>query len=247
MAVVAAGHGGRTRRLLGHDPIGYAFVAPYVLFLAGLFVYPLLVAVYISFFDYFFAAPGAIVARPFVGLEQLHAGPERPGLPALDLQRGRVHPHQRPVDGAALAGAGLGAQREAPVPRLLPHRLLHPVRDRQRRGHRRLAVALLQERARQRRPRPAGAQAFMARQRVLGDADHRPHGDLEAARLLRDPLPGRAAEHPARALRGGRGRRRRRRPAVHGDHGAGRAPGDHPGRRSWPRSSGPTCSPSRTC
>jgi multiple sugar transport system permease protein len=69
MAVVAAGHGGRMRRLFGRDPIGYAFVAPYVLFLAGLFAYPLLVALYISFFDYFFAAPGAHVARPFVGLD----------------------------------------------------------------------------------------------------------------------------------------------------------------------------------
>jgi multiple sugar transport system permease protein len=72
MAVTVAGrptgHAGRTRRLLGRDPIGYAFVAPYVLFLGGLFAYPLLVALYISFFDYFFAAPGAHVARPFVGL-----------------------------------------------------------------------------------------------------------------------------------------------------------------------------------
>jgi len=68
MAVVAAGHGGRMRRLFGRDPIGYAFVAPYVLFLAGLFAYPLLLAVYISFFDFFFAAPGAHVDRPFVGL-----------------------------------------------------------------------------------------------------------------------------------------------------------------------------------
>jgi len=72
MAVVVAGqptgHQGRVRRLFGRDPIGYAFVAPYVLFLGGLFAYPLLVALYISFFDYFFAAPGAHVARPFVGL-----------------------------------------------------------------------------------------------------------------------------------------------------------------------------------
>ena len=73
MAVVAAGHGGRMRRLFGRDPIGYAFVAPYVLFLAGLFAYPLLVALYISFFDYFFAAPGAHVARPFVGLDNYAA------------------------------------------------------------------------------------------------------------------------------------------------------------------------------
>jgi len=56
------------RSLIGKDPIGYAFIAPYVIFLAGLFGYPLLVALYISFFDYFFAAPGAQVDRPFVGL-----------------------------------------------------------------------------------------------------------------------------------------------------------------------------------
>lgn len=68
MAVAAAGQRGRMRRLIGRDPIGYAFIAPYVLFLAGLFGYPLLLALYISFFDYFFAAPGAVVDRPFVGL-----------------------------------------------------------------------------------------------------------------------------------------------------------------------------------
>jgi multiple sugar transport system permease protein len=68
MAVAAAGRGGRMRRLIGRDPIGYAFIAPYVIFLAALFAYPLLLALYISFFDYFFAAPGAVVERPFVGL-----------------------------------------------------------------------------------------------------------------------------------------------------------------------------------
>jgi multiple sugar transport system permease protein len=73
MAVVAVGHPGRMRRLIGRDPIGYLFIAPYVIFLAGLFAYPLLVALYISFFDYFFAAPGAHVARPFVGLSNYAA------------------------------------------------------------------------------------------------------------------------------------------------------------------------------
>jgi len=68
MAVAAAGRGRRMRRLIGRDPIGYAFIAPYVVFLAALFAYPLLLALYISFFDYFFAAPGAEVERPFVGL-----------------------------------------------------------------------------------------------------------------------------------------------------------------------------------
>jgi multiple sugar transport system permease protein len=57
------------RKVFGHDPIGAAFVAPYAIFLVALFGYPLLLAVYISFFDYFFAAPGAVVDRPFVGLQ----------------------------------------------------------------------------------------------------------------------------------------------------------------------------------
>ena len=77
MAIVAAGrpngHQDRMRRRFGRDPIGYAFIAPYVLFLGGLFAYPLLVALYISFFDYFFAAPGAHVNRPFVGLNNYAA------------------------------------------------------------------------------------------------------------------------------------------------------------------------------
>ena len=58
-----------TRRLLGRQPVGYLFVAPYVLFLFAIFAYPLGFAVYMSFHDYFFAAPGAVVERPFVGLD----------------------------------------------------------------------------------------------------------------------------------------------------------------------------------
>ncbi|MBM7788723.1 carbohydrate ABC transporter permease [Tenggerimyces flavus] len=54
-------------RLLGKQPVGALFVAPYVIFLAAVFAFPLGFAVYMSFHDYFFAAPGAIVDRPFVG------------------------------------------------------------------------------------------------------------------------------------------------------------------------------------
>ena len=49
------------------------FAAPYALFLALIFAYPLGLAVWISFHDYFFAAPGAQVDRPFVGLENYQA------------------------------------------------------------------------------------------------------------------------------------------------------------------------------
>jgi multiple sugar transport system permease protein len=56
-------------RVVGEQPIGGALVAPYVVFLVVVFAYPLGFAVYISFHDYFFAAPGAIVERPFVGFD----------------------------------------------------------------------------------------------------------------------------------------------------------------------------------
>lgn len=60
-------------RLLGRQPLGIAFAAPYAAFLALVFAYPLGLAVWISFHDYFFAAPGAAVPRPWVGLENYRA------------------------------------------------------------------------------------------------------------------------------------------------------------------------------
>src|SRR3954471_21270712 len=59
----------RSRRLLGRHPLGIVLVSPYVLFLAAIFAYPLGFSVYMSLHDYFFAAPGAIVDRPWVGLQ----------------------------------------------------------------------------------------------------------------------------------------------------------------------------------
>jgi multiple sugar transport system permease protein len=63
----------RVTTLLGRHPVGMAFVAPYALFLAAVFAYPFGFAVWMSFHDYFFAAPGAIVDRPFVGLDNYTA------------------------------------------------------------------------------------------------------------------------------------------------------------------------------
>ena len=62
------------------------FAAPYALFLALVFAYPLGLAVWISFHDYFFAAPGAQVDRPFVGLENYQAVLRDP-----DVQRAFVN------------------------------------------------------------------------------------------------------------------------------------------------------------
>ncbi len=64
-----AGRRGLLAKVLGDQPIGSVFVTPYLVFLALVFAYPLVFAVYMSFHDYFFTAPGAIVERPFVGLD----------------------------------------------------------------------------------------------------------------------------------------------------------------------------------
>ena len=59
----------RTGTKAGRQRIGMVFIAPYVIFLVAIFAYPVGLAVYMSFHEYFFAAPGAIVDRPFVGLD----------------------------------------------------------------------------------------------------------------------------------------------------------------------------------
>jgi multiple sugar transport system permease protein len=65
------GPGRRSRwtAIVGRQPLGILFVAPYALFLAAVFAYPFGLAVWISFHDYFFTAPGASVDRPFVGFD----------------------------------------------------------------------------------------------------------------------------------------------------------------------------------
>ena len=59
----------RKRPLLGKNPFGLLLSAPYLIFVLAVFAYPLVFAFWMSFHDYYFAAPGAEVDRPFVGLE----------------------------------------------------------------------------------------------------------------------------------------------------------------------------------
>ncbi|MBA2768391.1 MAG: sugar ABC transporter permease [Sporichthyaceae bacterium] len=66
--------------LLGRQPLGIALAAPYAVFLAAVFAYPLGLAAWISFHDYFFTAPGAPVARPFVGLDNYASALSDPGV-----------------------------------------------------------------------------------------------------------------------------------------------------------------------
>jgi multiple sugar transport system permease protein len=64
------GPGASTRhRIFGRNPLGLLFSAPYLVFVLLIFAYPLIYAVWISFHDFFFAAPGAQVDRPFIGIE----------------------------------------------------------------------------------------------------------------------------------------------------------------------------------
>ncbi|MFC5930110.1 sugar ABC transporter permease [Cryobacterium melibiosiphilum] len=61
--------GDRRRRALGKNPIGLLLSAPYLIFVLAVFAWPLVFAVWMSFHEYFFAAPGAQVDRPFVGFD----------------------------------------------------------------------------------------------------------------------------------------------------------------------------------
>jgi len=70
----------RKGRLLGRNPLGLLFSAPYLVFVLLVFAYPLVYSVWISFHDFFFAAPGAQVDRPFVGLDNFVAALSDPAV-----------------------------------------------------------------------------------------------------------------------------------------------------------------------
>ena len=70
LAAPADGPNGRRRgRLLGKNPLGLLFSSPYLVFVIAVFAFPIGYSVYIAFHDFFFAAPGAQVDRPFVGFD----------------------------------------------------------------------------------------------------------------------------------------------------------------------------------
>lgn len=69
-----------TQRVLGKHPLGWLLSAPYLVFIVLIFAYPLIFAVYMSLHDYFFSAPGAVVDRPFVGLDNYVAALTDPAV-----------------------------------------------------------------------------------------------------------------------------------------------------------------------
>ena len=60
-------------KIFGRQPAGALFALPYVIYVAVIFAFPLVFAVWMSFHDYFFTAPGAQVDRPFVGFDNYTA------------------------------------------------------------------------------------------------------------------------------------------------------------------------------
>jgi multiple sugar transport system permease protein len=63
----------KTTRIFGRQPVGLLLSAPYAVFVAAVFAYPLGLAVWISFHKYIFTAPGVEVPRPFVGIDNYRA------------------------------------------------------------------------------------------------------------------------------------------------------------------------------
>jgi multiple sugar transport system permease protein len=59
----------RGAAVFGRHPVGMILAAPYAVYIAVIFAYPFGFAVWMSFHDYFFTAPGAIVDHPFIGLD----------------------------------------------------------------------------------------------------------------------------------------------------------------------------------
>jgi multiple sugar transport system permease protein len=66
--------------VLGRHPVGMILAAPYAVYIAVIFAYPFGFSIWMSFHDYFFAAPGAIVDHPFVGFDNYTAVLTDPGV-----------------------------------------------------------------------------------------------------------------------------------------------------------------------
>ena len=79
-AAPAAVKRNRAAAFLGRHPVGMILAAPYAVYLAVIFAYPFGFSVWMSFHDYFFAAPGAIVDHPFVGLDNYQAAVSDPAV-----------------------------------------------------------------------------------------------------------------------------------------------------------------------
>ena len=235
------------RRVLGRHPLGLAFVAPYAVFLAAIFAYPLGLAVWISFHDYFFTAPGR------------GGGPavRRPG----QLRRRRCRTPTCAPPSCTSASSWSSTCRSPWRSRSAwPSRSTRrcrsapscasPTTSRTSRRASRWsrcgcscsAATGWSTSCSARWPRPV-----VAGQQHLGHAGHRHLRHLEAARVLHPAVPRGAAERAEGAVRGGGDGRRDQVALLPQRHRAGGPPGDRRWWSCWPSSRARTCSPSPTC
>ena len=133
----------------------------------SIFAYPLGFAVWMSFHDYFFAAPGAIVDRPFVGLDNYRAVLTDPAVRRAFRNIVIFLVINVPLTVVLSLVLAIALNRGDPRADVLPGRVLRPVRDGERRGGRRVAVPVQLRRPGQLGPRPAGAGPVVAGQRDL--------------------------------------------------------------------------------
>ena len=222
----------RERIPLRQQLAGYLFVSPWVVFFVGIFAYPLGFAIWMSFYDYFFAAPGATVERPFVGFDNYWDA-----LTDEDVRQSFRNivvflVINVPLTVILAITLAMALNAADPVPGVLPHCLLPALRDGERGVDRRLAVAVQDRRARQHAARPARPRPVMADQRTARHADDRHLRHVEGTRLLHPAVPRRLAERAEGAVRGGGGGRSRTLEVVPQRHVAGRAAGHDAGPRA---------------
>ena len=201
----------RTVRGLSDRAVGWLFIAPTMVLLLAINIFPLIWAIQLSFTNYRANRPNA--DDPQCRPRQLPAHPRRHGYLDRHAGDGAFRVLDDPAADADRLHAGLADRPQVPRPRLLDHH--HPCSDDAVAGRRRqfLEVPL---RAADRavhlhrlvlHRNPADRHRH-AERRVAGTLvdHHRRHLDVDA---LRDAdLPRRAALDPRLHLRGGRGRPR---------------------------------------
>ena len=208
---VRAGDARRRRciRILGKHPLGWLFSAPYLIFVFAIFAYPLIFAGYMSFHDYFFAAPGARVDRPFVGFENYTDALTDPAVRQSFVNVGIFLIINVPLTVVLSLVLATLLNQVTRLTTFLRASFFVPYVTAS------VAVVgvwlflfsgsgLVNQLL-----GPLGARPDLADQPDLGDAVDRVLRDLEAAGLLHPALPGGAAERAAGAVRVGGHRRRR--------------------------------------
>ena len=226
---------------------GILLSAPYLIFIGVVFAFPLIFAVWMSFHDYFFAAPGADVQREFVGFDNFIAVATDPAVWRSFLNVGIFLIINVPLTVVLSLLLATALNRVVRGRLFLRVSFYVPYVTASVAVVGRVAVHVQRHGLVNQVLGPLAPDPSWLINPVPGHADDRLLRHLEAAGLLHPAVPRGAAGGAAGALRVGRHRRGGRRAHVLLGDRAGRAVR----RRCWfccsRRSPARTCSPSRTC